>query len=377
MDKTPFLQSLLAILPIIQGKTGYFLKKLYPKFKSPFKGPLFYLAVFLFIFLAGTLILAGDYKLDPISIKPSFLAATLSDKLPAQDLFVEPAKNFLGESPEMAFIQKNSIVGISSPVVITSQSLGTILEDGEIEPRKEILEYTVKSGDTLSSITEEFNISLETILWANDLNKNSKIKLGQKLVILPVSGVLYVVEKGDTLSGIAEIYKGKVEEIVAFNELSSEGDIYIGDILIIPNGKMPSQVPQTFSIPLADSYFIFPCEGKITQGLHLSNAIDIANQCGKPVVAVASGIVQRAGFSKISGDRVTILHTNGVVTYYGHLSIILVKPDQIVNTGEIIGYIGNTGYTKGATGCHLHFGVGGAKNFLGSYLIGSYLSWSK
>jgi len=122
-----------------------------------------------------------------------------------------------------------------------------------------VTEYLVQPGDNLWSIVEEFNISLETLLWANNLNKNSLLQIGQKLVILPTSGVTHPVQKGDTVSQIAKTYKAKIDDILAFNDLSGEGDIYIGDILIVPNGVMPPPVvyaPQT--VPLASSYFICP-----------------------------------------------------------------------------------------------------------------------
>jgi murein DD-endopeptidase MepM/ murein hydrolase activator NlpD len=98
----------------------------------------------------------------------------------------------------------------------------------------------------------------------------------------------------------------------------------------------------------------------------------MANSYGKPIVAAAGGIVQRAGTIPVGGRRITILHPNGVVTYYGHLSSILAVSGQVVAAGEIIGYMGNSGY---ATGSHLHFEVRGALNFLGSYPVGSYISW--
>lgn len=349
------------------------------KSKGLFKTPFFYLVVVLIIFLFGISVFGSRAGLKSLSLRGfSFLTATAGDKLPSQDLFAQSPRNFIRESPEMTFVQRNSLVGVSSPVMITPQVLGTIVGDLGVETRKEIVEYTVKPGDTLSAIAGKFGISQNTIFWANDLSSSSMIKLGQKLIILPVSGVIYHVKKDDTLSGIAKTYKGDIEEIVAFNELSSEGDIFIGDILVIPDGKMPARVARIALTPLAESYFIFPCEGKITQGLHPFNAIDIANRCGKPVVAAASGEVQRAGSTWLGGNRVTILHPNtGVVTYYGHLSKILVSPGQPVNTGDIIGYIGNTGYTLGVTGCHLHFGVRGARNFLSQYPVGTTLSWKK
>jgi LysM repeat protein len=307
------------------------------------------------------------------------LSASLLKNGSQTDLFLEPAKNFAAESPEIVFVQKNSIERVCSPSTASMQTLAAeIGGDLQIaEERTDVIEYTIAEGDTISSLATKFNISVDTILWANELTKTSKIKLGQKLMILPVSGVLHIAENGDTLSKIAASYKTKVADIIAFNNLSDEGDIFIGDILIIPSGVMPIKSSPSYSIPIASSYFILPCEGTITQGLHFSNAIDVANQCGKPIVAAASGAVQRAGYNKVSGNRVTIIHPNGVVTYYGHLSTILVKPGQQVIAGDIIGYVGNTGYTIGATGCHLHFEVIGATNFLSRYNLGSYLTWKK
>ena len=164
---------------------------------------------------------------------------------------------------------------------------------------------------------------------------------------------------------------------MSFNKLTSEKDIFIGDVLIIPGGKAPAKVSQIAAIPLAESYFIIPTEGRISQGLHgiFGNAVDISNKCGNMVVAAAGGTVQRVGYISIGGNIITIMHPNGVVTYYGHLSTMTVVPGQTVAAGQVIGYIGNTGYTIGATGCHLHFEVRGAKNFLSRYFTGTYLSW--
>ena len=137
---------------------------------------------------------------------------------------------------------------------------------------------------------------------------------------------------------------------------------------------MPSVSSQTPLIPIADSYFIYPCEGIISQGLHPLNAIDIANECGSLVVAPAGGTVLRvkSGWNMGAGNYLTISHPNGVVTVYYHLSIIKVESGQLVNAGDIIGFMGNTGR---ATGCHLHFEVRNAQNFLSKYSLGTLLKW--
>ncbi|MBM3251036.1 MAG: M23 family metallopeptidase [Candidatus Nealsonbacteria bacterium] len=355
MDKLPFLQSLLAISSIIKDK----FKNISFRQKIIFSS-----ASILAVFLSGIFIFGSG-------LTPGPLIVTHPDVSSDNDLFARSLNGFMGESLEMVFLQKNSIVGISSPLTITSQSLGAIWGT-EDNVRKEIIEYTVQTGDTISTITDKFAVSLDTVLWANDLDKKSTIKPGQQLIILPVSGVLYYIQKDDTLGQIAKDYKASVEEIITFNELPEEGRIYIGDILIIPGGKMPAPVlskPLAVSpqIPTGESYFIVPVSSPyiITQGLHWYNAIDFAhkgNSCGKSVFAAAGGVIQKTGFNRTAGNYVRILHPNGVVTFYGHLSSILVSAGQQVSQGAIIGYIGNTGYTVGATGCHLHFEVRGARN---------------
>lgn len=235
------------------------------------------------------------------------------------------------------------------------------------EQRREIEEYAAESGDTLKSVAEKFKISLETLLWANELSKTAVLKQGQKLIILPVSGIMHVVLEGDTVSEIAQTYQVKAEDVIEFNELSDENKIAAGDILIVPGAKQPKVKPQYTYVSLSNSYFICPIPApcKITQGLHWFNAVDFGNGgCGDPVFAAAGGIVQRTGYLSNAGNYARILHPNGVVTFYGHLAKSIVKPDDKVSQGQIIGYVGYSGITmpKGPGGCHLHFDVRFAVN---------------
>lgn len=243
----------------------------------------------------------------------------------------------------------------------------------------------------MQGIANAHNISIETLLWANDLTISSKLKVGESLIILPTDGVLHIVKSGDSLSAIAGTYKAQLENIVAYNNLSNQNDIYIGDILIVPGGKIPppstsskktTSVANNNQMPVADNFFIYPVEGQVSQGLHYYNAIDVRNSCGTPVYAAATGVVQRAvfngGYNNGMGNHVTILHSNGTVTYYGHLMSVFVTPGQTIYTGQNIGTVGGAPGMAGAgrsTGCHLHFQVVGAKNPLAKYPVGAYIKY--
>jgi murein DD-endopeptidase MepM/ murein hydrolase activator NlpD len=291
--------------------------------------------------------------------------------------------------------QGNTISAISSPLFVSSQTLGAVFDD-EIQAAEEkyIIKHTVEKGETLSAIADKYNISVETILLANELVSNN-IQSGQELLILPINGILHVVEKGETLDSIAKKYSAKKDEIVSYNELEGVSDIYVGDIFIVPNGKMPKPTTTTPSNPttyaqvvLPNSYFIVPTIGIISQGAHYSytssgktyyTSVDIANKIGTPVVAAAGGQVQIVKNKWPYGNYVTILHPNGVITLYAHLSFFErgLTAGSTVSQGQVIGYMGNTGryYTRGGTGSHLHFEVRGASNPLTKFSRGSAISY--
>ncbi len=310
--------------------------------------------VFLCVFLSFLIIISGSKN------SKKEIASETSDFL-----FLEP-KPFFQKNSSSFVLQNLFLKSEIAPVQIFSKSLATLQES-----RREILEYEVEKGDTISSIAQKFSLKKETIIWTNNLSENSKLKVGQKLIILPVDGVLHQVKKGETLSEIAKRYKANIKDIVYFNEIPEE-KIYPGDILVIPGGEMPPS--QTFVQkfnPISTSFFICPLPPcHITQGLHWYNAVDFSNgRCGEYVLAAASGkvIFTRYGWNGGAGNTIKILHPNGVITQYGHLREILVKEGDEVSKGELIGTVGNTGRTIGPTGCHLHFAVLGAKNPFASY----------
>ncbi len=94
--------------------------------------------------------------------------------------------------------------------------------------------------------------------------------------------------------------------------------------------------------------------GPIEGGYDWHPGIDIAVDFGTPVYATAAGTVEQASWNGGYGRYVYINHANGYATAYGHMSDIAVNTGQKVSKGEIIGFVGSTGYS---TGPHLHYEV--------------------
>lgn len=84
------------------------------------------------------------------------------------------------------------------------------------------------------------------------------------------------------------------------------------------------------------------------------SGIDIANYYGAPVYAAASGYVQQSGWYGGYGRYIRISHDFGLQTAYAHMSSLAVSAGTYVKKGQIIGYVGSSGYS---TGPHLHFEV--------------------
>ncbi|MHB0868790.1 MAG: LysM peptidoglycan-binding domain-containing protein [Chloroflexota bacterium] len=107
------------------------------------------------------------------------------------------------------------------------------------EPLTPLL-YEVVPGDTLLGLAQKFEITPDTIRWANGLGEGDLLKIGQKLTILPVSGVLHRVKAGESVLSIAADYGANPAEIVEANLISDPALVREGDLLIVPGGVMKS-----------------------------------------------------------------------------------------------------------------------------------------
>jgi LysM repeat protein len=121
------------------------------------------------------------------------------------------------------FLQKNQ------PVMVGSQ-------------KRDITTYTVQNGDTLSTIGQKFNITTDTVKWANSITDENSIKPGDKLVILPVSGVYFTATGGDDLVAVAARFQANAALIDSFNNLEGQAPA-AGQKLVIPDGVIAAPAP--------------------------------------------------------------------------------------------------------------------------------------
>jgi len=323
----------------------------------------FFLFLFLIFLSQEGIPTRGEVKSDSLFLQPFEERKGVFDL--SQDAFL---------TPKIPYFQNNF------------RTFGSL---SEVDQKREPFYYRVKEGDAITSLAEEFRISSETIQYANNLKKNQKLKEGEYLIILPVDGVLYQVKEGDTIEKIANYYGVNQKEVSSFNQIE---EVSFGDILVIPGAKPSFEItpkkkkierkfivenkdfkPQKEFEPENETVsalsFICPLPPcNITQGLHWYNAVDFSNhRCGDPVLTTSSGkiIFAKYGWNGGAGNTVKILHSDNVITVYGHLQKILVNEGMEVYQGQVIGYNGGEPGSPGAgisTGCHLHFSVIGTKN---------------
>ncbi len=241
--------------------------------------------------------------------------------------------------------------------------------------RTEIITYTVESGDTVSTIARKFGVSVNTVLWENNLTSYSVIRPGNELRILPESGISHTVKSGDTLGAIARSTGTEINEIMESNDLTVDSKLSIGQKLIIPGG---SKVVKIASNPTpsrsytgieaikdiikpepqkaAGNTMAWPAVGnRITQYFSWRHkGLDIANKTGTPLFAADAGTVEFAGWGNGYGNYIRIDHGGGKKTLYAHMSRFYVSKGDTVTKGESIGEMGSTGWS---TGPHIHFEV--------------------
>jgi murein DD-endopeptidase MepM/ murein hydrolase activator NlpD len=262
--------------------------------------------------------------------------------------------------------------------------------DTTVEDGKDLLRtHTVQAGDTLTGIASRYGVSMMTVWWANKLTSKDDLRVGQKLVIPPMNGLIVTVKVGDTLDALAAKYNVDATEVLAVNELE-DPNLIIGQTLILPDAAgapIPTPKPAARSLSGSSSSgnsgscncsgpatygggsFSWPVVGGdnyISQYFHYGHyGVDIAADYGSRVRAAAAGQVIFAGWKGNGGGyQVWIAHGSGLYSTYNHMSAITVSSGESVNEGEQVGRVGSSGR---ATGPHLHVEV-----WVGSIWNGGY-----
>jgi LysM repeat protein len=226
--------------------------------------------------------------------------------------------------------------------------------------------YSVKAGDSLWGIATAHQIMVKELMTLNQLTSSSLFP-GQTLQV-PDTGN-YIVKPGDTMYGIAKRAGIPFKVLMNANrQLSNPNNIWPGLRINVPtpppkftNGILPlaKGTYTPFVNNYADGRNWSPNGGTVRK----HEGVDMMAREGTPVYAATDGTILNVGWNTYGGYRLTVKADSTTVMYYAHLSRYsqtFVKGGT-VNQGQLIGYVGSTGYgpegTSGTFVPHLHFGM--------------------
>ncbi len=224
--------------------------------------------------------------------------------------------------------------------------------------------YRVKEGDMIGVIAEKYGLTQDTIISVNNIKQSRLLQIGQYLKLPSMPGILYTVRDGaETVESIAEKYEVSADKCSAVNRVSLTQPLDAGTTIFVPDAELDWVTRQEingdlFIKPLRVQYYYSSYYGwrasPFTGARSFHSGIDMATWQGAPVYAALAGTVISAQYDNVYGNCVQIRHHSGYVSLYGHLSKMLVKAGDSVDTNTTIGLVGSTGMS---TGPHLHFTV--------------------
>lgn len=182
---------------------------------------------------------------------------------PLAEASMSPDPNSKDDDEDIMLTQGQALEAGTSPVKKDPE------EDGGV------IIYEVKDGDTVSAIAASHKISINTILWANEMDNVDSIMPGDRIFIMPDSGLNYTVRRGDNIDDIAKKFKAEKDRIIASNNLKANGEIEDGQDLFIPDGQKDEPqskptAPQGISTPgsaiAQRPYQSFESSGKTLSG---------------------------------------------------------------------------------------------------------------
>jgi murein DD-endopeptidase MepM/ murein hydrolase activator NlpD len=229
-----------------------------------------------------------------------------------------------------------------------------------------VQEVTIHEGDTLATMANYYDVSVEAIAYANGLSDARALRMGQKLVIPPAEGALYTVKDGDTVETVASHFKVDPSVILTFNRCTFEPEQCApGQKIFVRGAELPALLepdrpardvfapaPQVAQ-QVRNGRLSWPVGGVITQYFWWGHTgVDVAAPYGTGLGAGDDGVVTATGWVAVGGLRVCVQHAGDLTVCYYHTSAVYVSVGQQVARGQIIAAIGLSGVT---TGPHVHW----------------------
>ncbi len=290
----------------------------------------------------------------------------LSDK---QDIFTSVAHSYIEEtaasvdtpSPEPMLADISDLTALNTASKAKSTPLTASIQEYTLQASSpastdyldgfkvdQIIEYTVQGGDNISTIAEDFGVSVNTIIWANNLKNPNMLNAGQVLKVPPVSGVIHTVNDGDTITSIAKKYNADASKIVSFNEVDPDAILGLGDQIIVPDGqlsgpkvtiKVTSTKGPSIYKPVGDGQCVAFVQAHGYAGMH-GNAYQWARYINTNYPTVGGVVVFRGGkyghvaiITAVKANSIQIVEQN----YYG--PYITDHREVSLDSKSIVGFI--------------------------------------
>jgi murein DD-endopeptidase MepM/ murein hydrolase activator NlpD len=239
------------------------------------------------------------------------------------------------------------------------------IQSGKEPPALVIYSYTVRSAVDLFSLAARLNLPYETIATLNRLDRSRSFLPGEVVLVPSVPGIFAPSSPGSDLDLLLSYRGSKGGYLVALRRLPADRDGASSQsdaLRFYPGARFNAEeralfLGLLFRFPLPSGILTSGFglrESPITHHMAYHAGIDLAAPLGTDVYAAREGKVTESGTSDVLGQYIVIVHDGSWSTVYGHLSKRLVRLNDKVESGMIIGNVGSTGES---TGPHLHFEV--------------------
>lgn len=250
----------------------------------------------------------------------------------------------------------NMSVSLSAKSELAQTDDTTITKPQIIQPtatNRTIQTYVTKEGDTVQSVAGQFNVSPDTVRWANNLQFDA-VAPNTSLAILPVNGVRYTFKAGDTVDTIAAKYGTDASRITSYNDLELNGAAD-GQVLIVPGGTPPESERPGYVAPVSrttqnTNSNLGRNGGVINMGVARASAgnryapgnctwyaYERRAQLGRPVGSFWGNANTWAMNARAAGYLVNNAPAAGAVLvdtagYYGHVGVV----ERVLDNGDIV-----------------------------------------